>query len=636
MLYRITMRSPLPILVLVGIAVAGPLSADERPSRTARPAAYRTLNDRFAVPPYSVPEWEQRAAYLREHVLASAGLLPRPEKTPLRPQVFAEQKHDDYSVAKVYFESLPGFFVTGNLYTPAGRGPFPAVLLPHGHWTYGRLENTEISSIPGSAISLARQGFVAFTYDMVGYDDSRQVTHAFGGRRESLWGLSLAGLQLWNGIRSLDFLQSLPEVDPERIGCAGASGGGTQTFLLAAVDERVKVAVPVNMISLHMQGGCLCENPPGLRLDTNNVELAATIAPRPLLMISATGDWTAETPRVEYPEMRRLYGLRGAEDRLHSVQVDAVHNYNRATREALYAWMARWLQGGAAAARVEEKPFHPEPLPALLVFHQRPLPDGAVTAEQLTAGWIAAARGQWSRADPQTLRSTLLHALAPAIQPQPARGGSRKTVLLASENPDLPRALAHAGFAVRPVSFTPLDAEAAAKIEHFETYNRTPASQRVADIALALRETPHAILVADGDAAPAAVLALALAPVDRAVLDVGQFDTSSDAAYLDRLYIPGIRRAGDLQTAVSMATGRVLIHNAGPSFDVRGNGCERSGIDFREASGGCCAPPLVEPRQRDLADARSSRGRAAAPPCSLTILTRRLSVGEIVKRLDQR
>src|SRR6266849_2849906 len=248
-----------PLLVL---AVATPASA-------AAPA-YRTHNDRLTVPRYA-----SRAAWLREHVLASSGLLPLPEKTPLRAQVFDEQKHDDYSVAKVYFQSLPGFFVTGNLYAPAGRGPFPAVLLPHGHWIYGRLENTEISSIPGSALSLARQGFVAFTYDMVGYDDSRQLTHAFGGRRESLWGLSLAGLQLWNGIRSLDFLQSRPEVDAERIGAAGASGGGTQTFLLAAVDERVKVAVPVNMISLHMQGGCLCENPPGLRLDTNNVELAA-------------------------------------------------------------------------------------------------------------------------------------------------------------------------------------------------------------------------------------------------------------------------------------------------------------------------------------------------------------------------
>ena len=348
------------------------------------------------------------------------------------------------------------------------------------------------------------------------------------------------------------------------------------------MDERVKVAVPVNMISHHMQGGCLCENPPGLRLDTNNVELAATIAPRPLLMISATGDWTAETPRVEYPEMRKFYALLGAEDRLQSFQVDAEHNYNRATREALYAWMARWLQGAPADARVEEKPFSPEPLPALLVFHQRPLPEGAVTAEQLTAGWIAAARGQWGRADPQTLRAALLHALAPAIEAKPRWGSSRKTVVLASENPDLSKALARAGFPVRRVTFTPQDREAAAKVAHFETYNRTPASQRVTDIARALIETPHAILVADGDVGPAAVLALALAPVDRAILDVGQFDVSSDAAYVERLYIPGLQRAGGLQTALSMATGRILIHNAGAHFDVRGPAIESRSLSARE------------------------------------------------------
>ena len=86
------------------------------------------------------------------------------------------------------------------------------MLSPHGHWTYGRLENTPLMSGPGRAISLARQGFVVFTYDMIGYDDSRQLTHTFGGRRESLWGLSLAGLQLWNSIRALDFLESLPYV----------------------------------------------------------------------------------------------------------------------------------------------------------------------------------------------------------------------------------------------------------------------------------------------------------------------------------------------------------------------------------------------------------------------------------------
>jgi len=559
----------LPALVLAAGAAVAP--------------AYRTLNDRLTVPRYESPaDWQRRAAYLREHILASAGLMPLPEKTPLRAVVFDERKHDDYSVAKVYFESLPGFFVTGNLYTPTGRGPFPAVLLPHGHWTYGRLENTELSSIPGSAISLARQGFVAFTYDMVGYDDSRQVPHTFGGKRESLWGLSLSGLQLWNGIRSLDFLQSRADVDGERIGCAGASGGGTQTFLLAAVDQRVKVAVPVNMISLHMQGGCLCENPPGLRLDTNNVELAATIAPRPMLMISATGDWTAETPHVEYPEMRRLFALVGAEDRVQAVQVQADHNYNRETREALYAWMARWLQGGPADGRVAEKAFQTDPLPSLLVFHQRALPDGAVTAEQLTANWIAAARGQWSSADAQALRTALVHALAPEAPAKTVPAGRSRVIVLASEDRSLEPAFVRAGFSVRRVAFTPFDAEAAGKVEHFETYNRTPAGQRVADIARALRESPGSSLVADGDAALAGLLALAVAPADRAVLDVGQFDTSSDDAYVERLYVPGLRRAGGLQTAASMATGRILVHDAGAVFAVRGPLLEPRKLGVRE------------------------------------------------------
>ena len=190
------------------------------------------------------------------------------------PRSSARSSHDDYGVSKVYFESLPGFFVTGNLYRPIGAGPFPAILSPHGHWAYGRLENTDINSVPGRAINLARQGFVVFTYDMIGYNDSRQLPHTFGGRRERLWGLSLGGLQLWNSIRALDFLETLPYVRRDAIGVTGESGGGTQTFLLAAVDERVQVAAPVNMISLHMQGGCLCENLPGLRLDTTNVEIA--------------------------------------------------------------------------------------------------------------------------------------------------------------------------------------------------------------------------------------------------------------------------------------------------------------------------------------------------------------------------
>ena len=200
--------SALLALLVVAQAPAGP---------------YRTHNDRFPAPQFaSRAEWEQRAASVRGHVLASAGLLPLPLKAPLRPVIFDELKRSDYSVAKVYFESLPGFYVTGNLYRPVGAGPFPAVRSPHGHAAYGRLENSSLFSEPGRAINLARQGFVVFAHDMIGFNDSRQLTHAFGGRREYLWGLSLSGLQLWNSIRAVDFLESLPHVRKDSVAAPDA------------------------------------------------------------------------------------------------------------------------------------------------------------------------------------------------------------------------------------------------------------------------------------------------------------------------------------------------------------------------------------------------------------------------------
>jgi dienelactone hydrolase len=569
-------RAPRLVLPLLLAAGAAPPARAQEPVR----APYRTLDDRMEVRRFgSLAAWQERAAWLREHVLASAGLLPPPARTPLNPVVFDEKKHADYRVAKVYFESLPGFFVTGNLYRPAGEGPFPAIVSPHGHWTYGRLENSETASVPGRAVGLARLGFVVFTYDMIGYDDSRQLPHwtpADGepgppwGRRESLWGLSLAGLQLWNSIRSVDFLETLPEVARGRIGATGASGGGTQVFLLAAVDDRVAAAAPVNMISLHMQGGCLCENLPHLRLDTNNVEIAALAAPRPLLMVSATGDWTKETLEREYPEMRRFYDLFGAPERVHAIRVEAEHNYNRQSREAVYAWMSRWLQGAPAAASLPEKEFQVDRLADLLVFHGRTLPTGARSAEEVAESWVSAAERQLAAADPAPFRSALLHVLGfeRPLAAAPSRG--RPVVVLASADQALGRAIARAGFDVRPVRFTPFDAAAAAQVSHFHTYNRGEASQRAADLVAALSAAPGAMLVADGEAALPGLLAAAVAAVPVAVLDVDGFDAASDAAYLERLYVPGLRRAGGLRTAAGMARGKVVLHNAGEAARIEG------------------------------------------------------------------
>ena len=356
----------------------------------ARGGTSRDLNTPYTFPGYTKAEWTEKAVALRQQIRVANGLVPTHESTPLNAEIFGRIEREDYSVEKVYFEPFPGFFTTGNLYRPLGKsGPFPGIVSPHGHWGRGRLENIERGSIPGRCINFAKQGYVIFAYDMIGYNDSgKQIEHNYGGAQEDLWGLSAMGLQLQNSIRSIDFLESLPDVDNERIGCTGASGGGTQTFILTAVDERIKVSAPVNMISATMQGGCICENAPNLRLDASNLEIGALMAPRPLLLVSATGDWTVKTPTVEYPAIRSIYAHFDAEDKVHQVQVDAEHNYNRKSREAVYAWFAKWFLGSEDASAFKEVAFEVEPDDDLLVFSERELPAHALKQEAFLPAWI--------------------------------------------------------------------------------------------------------------------------------------------------------------------------------------------------------------------------------------------------------
>ncbi len=385
------------LLAAAGFA-AVPARAQEQtvPRVDRRAVEIRTLDTPYAFTPYADKDaWLARARFLREQVLVSAGLWPMPEKCPLNPRVFGRIERGDYSVEKVYFESYPGFYVTGNLYRPMGKtGPFPGVLSPHGHWEYGRLENGADGSIPARCISLARQGYVVFSWDMVGYNDSRQVDHRLLDPRLSQWGIGSLSLHLWNSIRSVDFLESLPDVDKSRLACTGASGGGTQTFLLTAVDDRIRVSAPVNMISHYMQGGDVCENAPNLRLDTNNMEIGALTAPRPMLMVSAAGDWTRDTPRIEFPAVQSVYALLGAKEKVGTVQFIADHNYNRASREAVYAWFGRWVLGKTDALLFTEPEYHVETPADLLVFFGRELPKEGSTQPQVVDALIAARRAQ--------------------------------------------------------------------------------------------------------------------------------------------------------------------------------------------------------------------------------------------------
>lgn len=383
----------------------------------------RTLNTPRVFPPVaSLAEWHTRARDIREQALASCGLWPMPEKTPLHARVFDRLERDGYTVEKVAFQSAPGFYVGGNLYRPRGQGdgPFPGVLNPHGHWSNGRMADGPDGSVAARCIHFARQGFVAFSYDMVGYHDTSFANHPREGdpgaefyKRHrlfatnaicQLWNINLMGLQTWNSIRALDFLESLPDVDAARLGGTGASGGGTQTFMLGAIDDRLAALAPVVMVSHSMQGGCACENAPGLRVRFSNMEIAAAAAPRPQLLVAATGDWTKTTPTVEGPAIEAIYRLFNASDQFRHVRFDFGHNYNQTSREAVYAWFGRWLQDQPDATSRPELPYQKESDQALRVFADAQLPTDAVTDGQLIAWFIAQRRAQLIALQPRHKR----------------------------------------------------------------------------------------------------------------------------------------------------------------------------------------------------------------------------------------
>jgi Acetyl xylan esterase (AXE1) len=378
-------------------------------------ATVKTLDTPRAFPEIaSQAQWQERSRAIREQILVSSGLWPMPEKTPLHAVISGKIERDGYSVEKVYFQSCPGFYVAGNLYRPLGKGagPFPAILNPHGHWEHGRLQDTQICSVPGRCINFAKQGMIAFSYDMVGFNDTRfpempatmpfserHLSFAKRGPANLLWSVTLMGLQTWDSIRALDFLESLPDVDKKRLACTGESGGGTQTFILGAIDDRLAAQAPVVMVSHTMQGGCQCENMPGLRVEYSNMEIAAAATPRPQILVSDTGDWTKTTPTVEGPAIEHIYQLFKAPESLRYVRFDCGHNYNQDSRQAVYQWFDKWLLDRGDQP-VAELAFQKEPDQDLTVFPEGNLPVDAVSQNELIKYLIKLHQDELQRISP--------------------------------------------------------------------------------------------------------------------------------------------------------------------------------------------------------------------------------------------
>ena len=364
----------------------------------------------------SLAEWEKRRAAIRKQVLVSCGLYPLPDHRPVSARVFGATVHDGYTIEKVSIQTYPGFYLAGNLYRPAGNrsagssapGLHPGILVAHGHWEAGRFADGPDGSIPARAITFARMGCVAVTYDMVGFNDTRQIPQhrTFANDREHwLWGISLMGLQTWNSIRALDFLESLPDVDRSRLAITGESGGGTQTMMLGAIDDRLAAVAPCVMVSHSMQGGCLCENAPGLRIDYSNMEIAAAAAPRPQIMIGATGDWTRTMMTVEGPAVKSIYKLYGKADNCRYVAFPFGHNINQTSREAVDAFFNHVLLHQPDGATFTEPPYQVEPIASLQVFPEgTALPADAMDADSLTRYLIKEANGELKRLKPQDTR----------------------------------------------------------------------------------------------------------------------------------------------------------------------------------------------------------------------------------------
>lgn len=573
----------------------------------ARLVLSRNTDTVFTMPTFSsVEEIDRRREELRFNLRMSAGLYPWPEKTPLHVRREHVADFDGYSVEKIMLETYPGLWTTGNLYMPRPlTGKAPAILNVIGHWWDQRLTRSPEGDYPQQLANFARMGFVCLVLDMIGMVDNKQLDHYYGKKEKEMWLSGGLGIHLWNNIRAVDYLCSLPEVDENNIGVTGASGGGTQSYALGLLDDRLKAVAPINMVSFHFQGGCNCENAPGLRRDTNNVEMTAMIAPRALFLAGATGDWTNKQETDEVPAIASIYKHYGMDNMPEHFFQTANHQYNEKTRHEVYNFFARHLMG--KDIHWEEQPIETEDLQAFTwfrgeghapgfnnddefyAFHktERTAAYTDITEEEKLAMWrwvtgiTDDVKPQYSHVSYAKEGSVLLEKgilsgsegeQIPYVRLTPDNWDGQNVCLVLGGNgkeivgtPAVQEKLA-AGVAVVSADLFMTGEFAGAEIKrdymadwhaHTTSFSYTVDAERAQDVALLWKavhtEGMQCSIVADGCAARAVVCALPLLDdVKSAALEKAALGLEGDADYYEKCFMPGILAAGGLEGCLKL------------------------------------------------------------------------------------
>lgn len=305
-------------------------------------------------PPSNKKEWEERKAALRKAMFAAMGKFPDKD-IPLEPKVLGVLKRNGYRIEKIVFQTRPDVFVTANAYVPEkGSEKVPAVLVVHGHWPWARMDPV----VQARCLGLVKLGFFVLAVDAFGAGERNtnpgRGTYHGALYGSTLWptGHTLLGMQVYDNRRAVDYLRSRPEVNGDKLGVTGASGGGNQTMYAGSLDERFGAVVPVCSVGtyqayLHVPC-CVCEVLPGALRFAEEGDVLALVAPRSLLVINASKDGFQFSPgeaRKSIERARPVFKLNDAEARLRHDVFESGHDYNKEMREAMYGWMTQWLKG---------------------------------------------------------------------------------------------------------------------------------------------------------------------------------------------------------------------------------------------------------------------------------------------------